>query len=376
MLDFDINAIKTPYYVVDERLIEKNLKILQSVQQRADCKILLAQKAFSMYSIYPLIAKYLSGTTASGLFEAKLAHEEMKKENHVFSPYYSDDEFDEIVEICDCIVFNSFEQWNKFKNLAIGKVDKLGLRVNPQCSTQDHAIYDPCSEGSRLGITADKFDGQDLTGINGLHFHCLCEQNVDALEKTLVAFEKKFGKYIGKMQWVNFGGGHHITRVDYDVDRLVDIIKQFKAKYNVKVYLEPGEAVALDAGFLVTTVQTFVENGGSNAILDSSAACHMPDVLEMPYRPRIVGSGIANQKKYTYRLGGGTCLAGDVIGEYSFDNTLHEGDKLVFEDMAIYSMVKNNFFNGLNLPSIAKVDLNGNISIVKQFGYQDFKNKL
>lgn len=376
-LNFDTNSIGTPYYVVDERLLQKNLQTLAYVMQQSGCKILLAQKCFSMYSTYPLIAKYLTGTTASGLFEAKLGYEEMKKENHVFSPSFDEAEFDELTQICNCIVFNSFEQWDKFKAKAVGKVPMLGLRINPECSTQDHAIYDPCFAGSRLGITLANFDEGDLQGINGLHFHCLCEQNVDALILTLDAVEKKFGKYLSQMKWINFGGGHHITRSDYDIKTLVGVIKDFKARHNnIDVYLEPGEAVALDAGFVVSSITTFVDNGIVNAIVDTSPSCHMPDVLEMPYRPRIIGSGLPDQKKYNYRLGGGTCLAGDIIGDYSFDQPLAIGDKLVFEDMAIYSMVKNNFFNGINLPSIARVDLDGKVHLVKKFGYKDFKDRL
>lgn len=375
-MDFDIHEIPTPYYIVDENLMIKNLEILKKVINRTGCRILLAQKAFSMYSLYPFIGEYLSGTTASGLFEARLGYEEMGKENHIFSPAYLDSEFDKITDICGHIVFNSFAQLNKFKEKALNKGRKIGLRVNPECSTGEHAIYDPCGEGSRFGVTKKHFDGSLLDNVSGLHFHTLCEQNVDALVKTLDAFEEKFGEYLPQMEWVNFGGGHHITRSDYDVETLINVINRFQEKYSVQVYLEPGEAVALNTGYLVSTVLDVLENTMQLAILDTSAACHMPDVLEMPYRPHIVGSGEAGEKAFTYRLGGNTCLAGDIIGDYSFDTPLNVGDKLVFCDMAHYSMVKNNTFNGVSLPSIAIIGKENSIRLVKSFGYNDFKSRL
>ena len=375
-LGFDINKVKTPYYIVDEKRLIKNLELLKNIEEKAGCHILLAQKAFSMFSLYPLMGQYLSGTAASGLFEAKLGYEEMGKENHVFSPAYHEEEFDEILQICDHIIFNSFSQWEKFKEKALKTDKKFGLRINPEHSTQDHAIYDPCSPGSRLGITLANFRPELLDGISGLHFHTLCEQNADALIETLATVEEKFGPYLKQMEWVNFGGGHHITRDDYDVEALISAIKRFKEKYQVKVYLEPGEAVALNTGFLVSTVMDIVDNGIKIAILDASAACHMPDVLEMPYRPRIVGSALPGEKACTYRLGSATCLAGDVIGDYSFDQPLNIGDKLVFCDMAIYSMVKNNTFNGMKLPSIAVARKNGEIDVIRTFGYEDFKMRL
>ncbi|NLH46152.1 MAG: carboxynorspermidine decarboxylase [Acholeplasmataceae bacterium] len=375
-LGFDINKVKTPYYIVDEKLLIKNLELLQRVEKEAGCHILLAQKAFSMFSLYPLMGRYISGTAGSGLYEAKLGHEEMGKENHVFSPAYHEEEFDEILQVCDHIIFNSFSQWERFKDKALKSNKKFGLRINPEHSTQDHAIYDPCSPGSRLGITLANFRPELLEGISGFHFHTLCEQNADALIETLAAFEEKFGQYLYQMEWINFGGGHHITREDYDVEALIGAIKSFKEKYGVKVYLEPGEAVALNTGFLISTVMDIVDNGIKIAILDASAACHMPDVMEMPYRPRIIGSGLAEEKPCTYRLGSATCLAGDVIGDYSFDRPLNVGDKLVFCDMAIYSMVKNNTFNGMKLPSIAIAKSNGEVEVVKTFGYEDFKNRL
>lgn len=374
---YTLNSIKTPYYIVDEKLLVKNLEILKGVSDRAGCKILLAQKAFSMFSLYPLIGKYLSGTTASGLFEAKLGYEEMgDKEVHVFSTAYQEQEFDEILEICGHIVFNSFSQWEKFREKALKTNKKFGIRINPEHSTQDHAIYDPCSCGSRLGVTLNNFREDLLDGISGLHFHTLCEQNSDDLVSTLAAVEEKFGKYLHQMEWVNFGGGHHITRANYDVDLLVDTIIKFKNKYNLEVYLEPGEAIALNTGFLVSSVLDVFNNDINVAILDTSAACHMPDVLEMPYRPNVIGSGQPGEKPYTYRFGGPTCLAGDIIGDYSFDKPLNIGDKLIFCDMAIYSMVKNNTFNGMGLPSIAIRDVNGEVHLVKSFGYEDFKERL
>mgnify|MGYP000975256470 FL=1 len=376
-VQFDISKIETPYYIVDERLLIKNLETLKYVMDSTGCHILLAQKAFSMYSLYPLIGQYLSGTTASGLYEAKLGSEEMGKQTHIFSPAYSEKDFDEILSICDHIVFNSFGQWQKFKDKAVKSGKSFGIRINPECSTQQgHEIYDPCSYGSRLGVTAQSFRPDLLDGIEGLHFHTLCEQNSDALVKTLAAVEEKFGEYINRMKWINFGGGHHITREDYDIGTLIDTINRFKAKYNVDVYLEPGEAVALNTGYLVSTVMDIVENGLSIAVLDTSAACHMPDVLEMPYRPNIIGAGMPDEKAYTYRLGGPTCLAGDIIGDYSFDEPLKIGDKLIFCDMAHYSMVKNNTFNGMPLPSIAVVDCQNNVRLIRRFGYDDFKGRL
>ncbi len=368
--------VPTPCYVVDESLLVKNLEILADVKKRSGCKILLAQKAFSTFETYPLIKKYIDGTTASGLYEAKLGYECMGGETHVFSAAYIENDFDEIAEICDHISFNSFNQWEKYKEKALAKGKSCSVRINPEISTQDHAIYDPCSKGSRLGVTLKNFELGDITGLEGLHFHTLCEQNSDALVTTLKVVEEKFGKYIHGMKWVNFGGGHHITREDYDVDTLVNAIIEFKAKYDVEVYLEPGEAIALNAGFLVTKVLDIVDNDIMNAILDMSAACHTPDVIEMPYRPPLINSGEANEKTCTYRLGGPTCLAGDIIGDYSFDKPLQIGDYLTFADMAIYSMVKNNTFNGMALPSIAVKRLNGNTEVIKTFGYEDFKNRL
>jgi carboxynorspermidine decarboxylase len=371
-----IGHLQTPAYLVDEALLVKNLKILHDIEEQADCKILLAQKAFSMFATYPLIGQYLSGTTASGLFEAKLGFEEMGKENHIFSPAYQEKDFAEILAICDHLVFNSFAQWQKFREKALKAGRSCGIRINPECSTQEHGIYDPCSPGSRMGVTLKNFKAEQLEGIEGLHFHTLCEQNVDDLIKTWAAVEEKFGKFLPQMKWLNLGGGHHITRDDYDREVLIGLVKGIKEKYGVAVYLEPGEAVALNAGFLVTSIVDIVDNSIQIAILDASAACHMPDVIEMPYRPEIVGAGKPGEKAYSYQLAGPTCLAGDVIGDYSFDEALAIGDKLVFCDMAIYSMVKNNTFNGMPLPDIVLRTLNGEIKIVKRFGYDDFKMRL
>lgn len=370
-------TIRTPYFLVDEARLLKNLSCLKSVMERTGCKILLAQKAFSMFSCYPLIREYLSGTTASGLYEARLGHEAFGKETHVFSPAYREDEFDELLSYADDFVFNSPGQLQKYGARAKAAGKSVGLRVNPECSTQGgHAIYDPCAPGSRLGTTRENFDERLLPLLDGLHFHTLCEQNADALETTVEAFLEKFGAYLPGMKWLNLGGGHHITRADYDVERLVRIIHSLKEKYHVEVYLEPGEAVVLNAGFLVSQVLEVVRNGMDIAILDTSAACHMPDVLEMPYRPPVQSSGNPGEKAHTYRLAGPTCLAGDVIGDYSFDAPLHEGSFVVFEDMALYTMVKTNTFNGMPLPSIVWRDQEGACRIIRSFGYEDFKSRL
>lgn len=373
----DFQNVKTPCFVVDEKRLTDNLKILKDVSERAGCKILLAQKAFSMFYAYPLISKYLAGTTASGLYEARLGKEKFGGETHVFSPAYREDEFEEILKYADDIVFNSPTQVKKYAQKAKDLGKSVGLRVNPECSTQEsHAIYDPCSPVSRLGTTLANFDESILPLLDGLHFHTLCEQNSDDLETTAKAFEEKFGKYLKGMKWLNFGGGHHITRKDYNREKLISVVKHFREKYDVEVYLEPGEAVVLNAGFLVSTVLETMNNGMDIAILDTSAACHMPDVIEMPYRPPLMNSGEPNEKAFTYRLGGPTCLAGDVIGDYSFDEPLKEGDRVIFEDMALYTMVKTNTFNGMPLPSILYRKSDGEIITVKTFGYEDFVSRL
>lgn len=370
-------VVSTPYFVVDERRLLHNLEILKQVAEESGCKILLAQKAFSMFSVYPLLRKYLCGTTASGLYEARLGKEEFGGETHVFSPAYRAEEFDELLQYVDDLVFNSPAQVRKYGIRAKNAGKSIGLRVNPECSTQEgHAIYDPCALGSRLGTTLEAFEEELVPLLDGIHMHTLCEQNSDDLEKTVEALEDKFGKWLPQMKWLNLGGGHHITRADYDRERLVRIIRRLREKYQLEVYLEPGEAVVLNAGDLVASVMEIVHNNMEIAILDTSAACHMPDVLEMPYRPPVQKSGNPGEKQYTYRFAGPTCLAGDVIGDYSFEKPLTEGSRVVFEDMALYTMVKTNTFNGMALPSIVFRDQEGEEHLVRTFGYEDFKNRL
>jgi carboxynorspermidine decarboxylase len=377
-MKLDIYALPSPCYVVDEDLLEKNLEILDSVQRRTGCSILLALKGFSMYSVFPLIGRYLEGITASSLFEARLGYEEMGKEVHIFSPAYIEDEFADIMKYCDHIVFNSFSQWEKYRGrvASSGRHIECGIRVNPEYSEISTPIYNPCYANSRLGVTLANFRPDMLDGIVGLHFHTMCEQNSDTLERTVKVIDEKFGAYIKGMKWVNLGGGHHITREDYDIDRLVRVIEFIKDKYGVKVYLEPGEAIALDAGYLVAEVLDIVDNGMKIAILDASAACHMPDVLEMPYRPNVIGAGKPDEYAHTCRLGGPTCLAGDIIGDYSFREPLKPGDRLVFCDMAHYTMVKNNMFNGVNLPSIVLFNEKDGPRVIRRFGYEDYKSRL
>ncbi|MCM1179852.1 MAG: carboxynorspermidine decarboxylase [Clostridium sp.] len=373
-----VRQVDTPCYVVDERKLINNLEILQDVERKSGCRILLAQKAFSMYCLYPLIGKYLSGTTASGLYEARLGKEEMGKENHVFAPAYKEEHMRELAAICDHIIFNSVAQYERFKEMC--QNSSIGLRVNPMCSTQEgHAIYDPCASGSRLGVTKKQmpdFLCWGAGGIEGLHFHTLCEQNCDDLITTFQAVEEQFGEILHRVKWLNMGGGHHITRKDYDREALIRLIRHIRDKYDVTVYLEPGEAIALDAGYLVTEVMDIVHNDIDILVLDASAACHMPDVLEMPYRPPLCGGFGPGEKPYTYRLSSLSCLAGDVIGDYSFEKPCQIGDRLVFEDMAIYSMVKNNTFNGIPLPDICLLKEDGQVEVIKKFSYKDFKERL
>lgn len=379
----DVKQLHTPCYVIDRDRLEENLRVLRGVMDHTGCRILLAQKAFSCYAVYPLISQYLCGATASGLFEARLCHEEMPgRENHVFSPAFREEDMPEILSICDHIVFNSIRQLELFGVRAKEAGLQVGLRINPQISTQpsEHAIYDPCAPGSRLGVTLDEFrkaPADMIALLDGLHFHTLCEQNSDDLETTLNGFEQQFREWLPQMKWVNFGGGHHITRADYDIPRLEHCIERMSQSYGLTVYLEPGEAIALNAGYLHTQVLEVQHHAGAMdiAILDTSAACHMPDVIEMPYRPPLRDSGQPQEKKYTYRLGGPTCLSGDIIGEYSFDEPLKEGQTLIFEDMAIYSMVKNNTFNGMPLPSIY-LKQGSDYTLLKSFTYADFKSRL
>ncbi len=377
------SKIHTPCYIVQERALKENLEQLAGLARETGCRILLAQKAFSMFRVYPLIGNYLAGTTASGLYEARLGAECMGKENHIFSPAYREEEMGEILSLCGHVVLNSPQQIRRYKRQILAAGRSPGLRVNPECSTQEgHAIYDPCAPGSRLGTTLSQLERalaetpDLLEGIEGLHFHTLCEQDADALAVTLDAVVEKFGVYMAKMKWVNLGGGHHITRPGYHMETLKQCIRRVQKLCGGTVYLEPGEAVALQAGTLRTSVLEITENGVQTAILDASAACHMPDVLEMPYRPSLSGAGLPGEKPFTYRLAGPTCLAGDVIGDYSFDRPLETGDVLEFQDMAIYSMVKNNTFNGMALPDIVLEREDGSKELVRRFGYEDFKGRL
>ena len=372
-----IDQVPTPAYVIDEAKLVNNLEILKSVQERTGCKVLLAQKAFSMYATYPLISQYLAGTTASGLYEAKLGREEFGGEVHVFAPAFKDADLEEILEIADHIVFNSERQLRKHVDKCRAVGVSVGLRINPECSTQgDHALYDPCAAGSRFGVRIDQFSEDLVDLVDGLHFHTLCEQNSDDLKTTLDAVEAKFGPYLHRIKWLNMGGGHHVTREDYDLELLISSIQHMQETYGLEVYIEPGEAIALNAGYLVTEVLDIFENGIETLVLDASATCHMPDVLEMPYRPPLRHGLEAGEKAYTYRLSSNTCLTGDIIGDYSFEKPVEIGDKLYFEDMAIYSFVKNNTFNGIGLPSLVLMDKTGDCRIVKSFGYEDFKGRL
>ena len=382
--------MRTPYYLVDEAKLERNLKVLASVRKRAGVKILLAQKAFSCYATYPLVAKYLDGTTASGVYEARLAHEEMPgRENHVFNPAFSDEEFAAVAKWCDYIVLNTVSQvrhfvsWiSDFKSQRLASRNRkskisVGLRVNPGYSEVETEIYNPCAKGSRLGVPREFLKAEDLVGVEGLHFHTMCEQGADVLLRTLRVFEEKFGEFLPQMKWVNFGGGHHITKPGYDVGLLVRTLKDFRRRHpNLEVYLEPGEAVALNAGELVASVKEIIDYGTPIAVLDVSAECHMPDVIEMPYRPPLKGAGLPGEKAFTYRLTGPTCLAGDVIGDFSFARRLKPGDEVRFGDMAIYTMVKNNTFNGIPLPSIVLRRKDGTLRTLRTFGYGDFKSRL
>lgn len=380
--NFDPSRVPSPCYVVDEVAVEENLKILGYVQKASGAKVLLALKAFSMFSLAPLISRYLSGSCASGLHEARLGYEEFGGEVHTFSAAYTEKDLQEILKISNHVVFNSFNQWQRFQPLiqeakAQRPELQFGLRMNPLHSEGEHDIYDPCALGSRLGIPQEAFVGQSLQGISGLHFHTLCEQSFLPLARTLDAVEKQFGELLHQMQWVNFGGGHHITHEDYEVEALIERIQDFSRRYDVQVYLEPGEAIAIHTGVLVSEVLDLTHNQMDLAILDTSATCHMPDTLEMPYRAEIFGAGGDGEKKYSYRLGGQTCLAGDVMGDYSFDQPLQVGQRLMFDDMSHYTMVKTTTFNGINLPSIAIWNSHTDeVRVVKAFGYEHFKERL
>ena len=376
MQNFD--AIKTPCYICEEELLEKNLKLFEYVQNKSGAKIILALKGFAMWSTFIMIEKYLKGCTASGLHEALLAREHFQGEVHTYSPAFKDDEIDEIAKISDDIVFNSPSQLLKYVDRVknINPDIKISLRINPEYSASPKDIYNPCGIYSRLGTTLQNFDKAVLEYVDGLNFHALCEQNVDALEAVLDAFEEKFSQYFKGLKYINFGGGHHITKEGYDVERLIELVKNFKEKYDVDVYLEPGEAVGWQTGVLVATVLDIVHNGMDLAILDTSAEAHMPDTLAMPYRAMVRGSGVAGEKDYTYRFGGNTCLAGDIMGDYSFDEPLQIGDKIIFEDQIHYTFVKNTTFNGIKLPSLAIYKKDGSVDIIKEFGYEDYKQRL
>ncbi len=375
---FDPSKVKTPAYVVDLGILEDNLKILADVKKRTGAKILLALKGFSMFSTFPLIRKYLDGVCASSVNEARLGKEKFGKEVYTFAPAYSDEDIKEHLKYSDHLIFNSFSQWDRYKKTVRGSKRKIdcGIRINPEGKGAENDLYNPCAPCSRMGVTLKEFQPKNLSGIDGLHFHALCEQGAEDLARVLGEVERKFGRYLSKMKWVNFGGGHLITRSDYNVDLLCKLIIDFKKKYGVQVVLEPGEAVALNAGVLVTSVLDVIRNDMEIAILDSTAEAHMPDVLGMPYRPTVIGAEKPGVKKYTYRLGGITCLSGDMIGDYSFDKALKIGDKLMFANQAIYTMVKNTTFNGVRLPSIILRDRKGMLKTVKTFGYDEFRHRL
>lgn len=378
-ISFDPWAIESPYYIVDLGLLRKNLSILRHVQEESGAKILLALKGFAMWSVFPIIREYLVGVTSSSVAEARLGREEMGGEVHTYAPAYTERDIRELEGVADHVVFNSVTQWQKYRDQlrTWAKPPECGLRINPEHREVEVELYDPCAPGSRLGTKRAQLEGVSLEGLDGLHFHNLCQKNSDALERTLAQVEARFGDIIPQVRWVNFGGGHHISRPDYDVDRLIRVVRQFSEKWGKQVYLEPGEASALNTGFLVAEVLDFVPGPLPTAILDTSATAHMPDVLEMPYRPEILGAGEPSEKKHTYRLGGLTCLAGDVIGDYSFDEPLEVGDRLVFTDMAHYTMVKTTTFNGVRHPSIATFEPETGVTReVRRFGYEDYKNRL
>lgn len=382
-LNFDPGRVGTPAFVVDLSLLRRNLELLGRVQEESGCKVLLALKGFAMFSTFPLVRQYLSGCCASGLHEALLGRQEFGREVHVYAPAFKEEEMRQILPIADHVSFNSLAQWRKFRPMLEAadkslRVTSPGLRVNPEVSTVEVALYDPCSPGCRLGVRAAALEGEDLSGLEGLHFHALCEQGADVLEKVLHSVEKNFSPFLSRVRWVNMGGGHHITKPGYEVGRLVRLVKGFRERHGVDVYLEPGEAIGLNTGFLVASVLDVVGSAGAQtAILDTSATCHMPDVLEMPYRPHVVGSGMAGELAHTYKLGGTSCLAGDVIGDYSFAQPLTIGQRLVFTDMAHYTMVKTTTFNGVPHPDIDTYDPGTDeLRVVRRFGYDDFRNKL
>ena len=375
MLDY--SQVKTPCYVLDENRLRRNMDILSDIQKRTGVKIICALKGYSFWRSFPIIGEYLPGATASSLNEARLAKEEMGKEVHVFAPAYEDDEIDQILALADHITFNSFSQWTRFKDRALKAGVSCGIRVNPQYSTVETDLYNPCGKFSRLGVTEAEFKPELLDGIEGLHFHALCEQDADALEGVLAAFEQHFGKYLDRMKWVNFGGGHHITRKDYHREQLVELLNNFKAHHpHLQVIMEPGEAIGWQTGELVANVADIVHNEMDIAILNVSVSAHMPDCLEMPYRPAVTGADLPGVKKFTYKLTGNTCLAGDQLGDFSFDKPLQAGDQIIFEDMIHYTMVKTTFFNGVRHPNIGMFDKEGKFHLLHEFTYEQFKEKL
>ncbi|NQT94454.1 MAG: carboxynorspermidine decarboxylase [Lentisphaerae bacterium] len=377
-MNLDFRRVKTPAYVIDKAALERNGEILASVRERTGARVLVALKGFALFSVFPLLRRYLDGATASSLHEARLASE-FGGEVHVCAPAYDPAQFPATVDLADHIVFNSLSQWRRFRDSVPGLLTrtKCGLRLNPEHSETENALYDACARYSRLGVTAAEMDMESIDGISGVHFHCLCEADAASLERILAAVEARFGALLERMEWLNLGGGHHIARDGYDIDLLCNMIARLTDRYGVKGYLEPGEAVALNAGFLVASVLDIVRNEMDTAVLDTSAAAHMPDVLEMPYRPGVEGSGLPGEHAHTVRLAGNTCLAGDVIGDYSFPRHLELGDKVVFTDMAHYTMVKNTAFNGIPLPSIVLADSRtGEMEIIREFGYEDYRGRL
>lgn len=387
-IGFDPTRVPSPCFVIDKQMVEHNLKILNRVQRESGAKVLAALKAFSCWNLAPLFTEYLSGSCASGLHEARLGREQYGGEVHCYSAGYKEEDLIEILKIADHLVFNSCSQWNRFKALALEAQQvrpqlQFGIRINPEHSEGEVAIYDPCAPCSRMGVTISEFEKalaatpDLLTGINGFHFHTLCQQDLPPLARTLAVVEAKFGQYFSQLKWINFGGGHHITSPEYQVDDLIQLIKEFNQRTHLQVYIEPGEAVAINSGVLVTEVLDVAWNTMPQAILDTSATCHMPDVLEMPYRAEVLGAGALGEFEFSYRLGGMTCLAGDVIGDYSFSKPLAVGQRLMFDDMSHYTMVKTTTFNGINLPSIAIWDSRTDeLAVIRQFGYEDFKTRL
>lgn len=376
MSQYTSPEIPSPCYVLDEKLLRKNLELMQKVQEQSGADIILALKGYAMWSAFPLIRQYLKGCTASSVWEAKLAAEEFSREVHAYAPAYKQEDIDELLPLVNHLSFNSVSQWHKYREQTAAAGASIGLRINPEHQEAETELYDPSAPGSRLGIRASELKQQDLTGVEGLHVHNLCECDSFALERTLEAVENRFGEQLKQMKWLNLGGGHLMTRQGYDVDHLIKQLKRLRETYDLQVILEPGSAVAWQTGPLVCEVVDIVENQGQIALLDISATAHMPDVLEMPYRPVITGAGLPAEKAFSYRLGGNSCLAGDVIGEYSFDQPLAVGDRLVFEDMMHYTMVKTSFFNGVQHPAIGILRENGQFDCVRQFSYEDFRNRL